>query len=181
MLASLIFMKHHVNAHCGWISPQPHSLCAATGEANTQCLTVEEAGLSWKNTPRTWIPIQNFFFRASVHGSQTSVLDFCQPVVTWAVLTFPWCAVPADSTALNEMLNIVRRQHGHTQREIVGIKNMYNLKIYTFKLPCLIKSLKKSWYQFSVSVFSVETGAVELMGGRIFKRGVVGCDSKVVT
>ena len=62
MLASLIFMKHHVNAHCGWISPQPHSLCPATGEANTQCLTVEEAGLSWKNTPRTWIPIQNFFF-----------------------------------------------------------------------------------------------------------------------
>lgn len=62
MLASLIFMKHHVNAQRGSISPQPHSLCAAPAEANIQCLTVEEAELSWKNTQRTWILIQNSFF-----------------------------------------------------------------------------------------------------------------------
>lgn len=42
---------------------------------------------------RLWIPIQTSAFRFSVHGIQTSVLDFCQPVMTLAVLTFPCRAV----------------------------------------------------------------------------------------
>lgn len=42
----------------------------------TQHFTVEEVRLRWKNTQHSYIPIQNSFFRSSVHGIQTSVLDF---------------------------------------------------------------------------------------------------------
>lgn len=56
-----------------------------------------------------------------MHGIQTSVLDFCQPVMTLAVLTFPCWAVPADNTTLYEMVKI------ESEREIVGITVMSNI------------------------------------------------------
>lgn len=71
----------------------PNPLCAATSQAKAVLYRAGQRRGKVGKTQRLWIPIQTSAFRSSVHGIQTSVLDFCQPVMALAVLTFPCRAV----------------------------------------------------------------------------------------
>lgn len=85
-----MLMKYHVqhqSTRLGFIFP--NGLHAAIAQAEAALHRAEQRRGKVGKTRRLWIPIQTSAFSSSVHGIQTSVLDFCQPVMTLAELTFP--------------------------------------------------------------------------------------------